>query len=210
AVITVDPSRRLKDALGVDALSGDPQPVPIEPGAAPLDALALDTKRTFDRLIARAAPSPVVAERILANRLYQELSSELGGSTEYMAMEELHELLETGRYDLIVVDTPPSADLRDLLTAPLRMTELLASQAVDFLKAPASIITGNEPGLMRMTLAAVLRGLERWTGGTLLHELADFVGGFEHLVEVFRARAGAIAAALRADDTRFAIITTAD
>ena len=210
AVITVDPSRRLKDALGVDALSGDPHPVPIEPGAAPLDALALDTKRTFDRLIARVAPSPVIAERILANRLYQELSSELGGSTEYMAMEKLHELLETGRYDLVVVDTPPSADLRDLLAAPLRMTELLASQAVDFLKAPASIITGNEPGLMRVTLAAVLRVLERWTGGTLLHELADFVGGFEHLVEGFRARAGAIAAALRADTTRFAIVTTAD
>src|SRR6476661_4616754 len=107
AVITVDPSRRLKDALGVDALSGEPHPVPIEAGAAPLDALALDTKRTFDRLIARVAPSPVIAERILANRLYQELSSELGGSTEYMAMETLHELLQEPRYELIIVDTPP-------------------------------------------------------------------------------------------------------
>lgn len=209
AVITVDPSRRLKDALGIDALAGEPQPVPLD-GAAPLDALALDTKRTFDRLVARVAPTPGIAERILANRLYQELSSEIGGSTEYMAMEKLHELLDEGRYELIVVDTPPSADLRELLTAPLRMTELLASQAVDFLKAPASIITGDEPGLMRLTLAAVLRVLERWTGGSLLHELADFVGGFEHLADGFRARARTLDAALHAGDTRFALVTTAE
>jgi anion-transporting ArsA/GET3 family ATPase len=210
AVITVDPSRRLKDALGLDALSSEPQPVALGAGDAPLEALALDTKRTFDRLIARVAPNPAVAERIFANRLYQELSSELGGSTEYMAMEKLHELLQQARYDCIVVDTPPSADVRELLAAPLRMTELLASQAVDFLKAPAAIITGNESSLMRMTLATVLKALERWTGMTLLRELSDFVAGFEHLVEGFRARAQAIDGALRAPDTSFVIVATAD
>jgi anion-transporting ArsA/GET3 family ATPase len=208
AVITVDPSRRLKDALGIDALSSEPHPITLDDGAGSFEALALDTKRTFDRLIARVAPSPAVAERIFANRLYQELSSELGGSTEYMAMEKLHELLQQGRYELIVVDTPPSADVRELLTAPLRMTELLASQAVDFLKAPSSIITGSESGLMRATLAAVLKALERWTGMTLLQELSDFVAGFEHLVEGFRARAQAIDRALRAPDTAFAIVAT--
>lgn len=209
AVITVDPSRRLKDALGLDALASEPRPVPLGDGAAPLDAMALDTKRTFDHLIARVAPSPALAERILANRLYQELSSELGGSSEYMAMEKLHELLGVDRYALIVVDTPPSADLRELLTAPLRMTELLASQAVQFLKAPASILGGSqESGLARATLAAVLRALERWTGLGLLSELADFAAGFEQLVDGFRARAAAIGAALRAPDTSFAVVTS--
>jgi anion-transporting ArsA/GET3 family ATPase len=158
AVITVDPSRRLQDALGLETLTGEPHAIALGSGAAPLDALTLDTKRTFDRLIARVAPSPQVAERILANRLYQEISSELGGSTEYMAMEKLHELLQRGRYELVVVDTPPSADVRELLNAPLRMTNLLASQAVDFLKAPASIITGSESSLMRITLATVIKG----------------------------------------------------
>ena len=210
AVITVDPSRRLKDALGLEELSTTPRTVALGNGAARLDALALDTKRTFDRLIARVAPSSAVAERILANRLYQELSSELGGSTEYMAMETLHELLHEERYELIVVDTPPSADVRDLLSAPLRMTELLASQAIDFLKAPAAIITGNESRLMRMTLGAVLKALESWTGLTLLRELADFVSGFEHLVDGFRARAGGIAQALHAPDASFVIVTTAE
>ena len=208
AVITVDPSRRLQDALGLGALSSEPRAVALGNGAGRLDAMALDTKRTFDHLIARVAPSPQIAERIFANRLYQEISCELGGSTEYMAMEKLHELLEQGRYDLIVVDTPPSGDVRELLAAPGRMTELLASQAVDFLKAPASIITGNESGLMRMTLGAVLKALERWTGMTLLRELSDFVAGFEHLIEGFRARAHAIDRALRAPDTSFAIVAT--
>jgi anion-transporting ArsA/GET3 family ATPase len=210
AVITVDPSRRLQDALGLGALTGEPRAVALGGGAAPLDALTLDTKRTFDRLIARVAPSPQVAERIFANRLYQEISSELGGSTEYMAMEKLHELLQHDRYELIVVDTPPSADVRQLLAAPLRMTDLLASQAVHFLKAPASIITGSESSLMRMTLSTVLKALERWTGMTLLRELSDFVAGFEHLIDGFRARAEAIGQALRAPDTSFAIIATPD
>ncbi len=209
AVITVDPARRLKDALGLDALAADPQPVAIGDGAAPLEAMALDTKRTFDRLITRVAPGAEIAERILANRLYQELSSELGGSAEYMAMEKLHELLALERYDTVIVDTPPSADLRELLRAPLRMTELLASQAVEFLKAPRAILTGSaESGLARATLGAVLRGLERWTGLGLLSELADFASGFEALVDGFRSRAEAIEQALRAAETSFAIVTS--
>lgn len=209
AVITVDPARRLKDALGLDALVHEPRAVPLGDGAARLDALALDTKRTFDRLIERVAPSRAAAQRIFDNRLYQELSSELGGSSEYMAMEKLHELLGLGHYDLVVVDTPPSADARDLLGAPLRLTELLASQALQFLRAPASIFTGStESGLALATLRAVLRALERWTGMGLLGEVADFAGSFEQLLDGFRGRATAIAAALRAPDTSFTIVTT--
>ncbi|MDX2168419.1 MAG: ArsA-related P-loop ATPase, partial [Deltaproteobacteria bacterium] len=208
AVITVDPARRLKDALGLDALSSEPRAVPLG-GGARLDALALDAKRTFDRLIERVAPSRALAERIFANRLYQEISSELGGSAEYMAMEKLHELLALQRYDVVVVDTPPSADARDLLGAPGRIAELLASQAVQFLKAPSSILTGStESGLARAALGAVLRALERWTGMGLLGEMADFAASFESLLDGFRGRAGEIAAALRAPDTSFAIVTT--
>ncbi len=210
AVITADPSRRLKDALGLADLRSDPHPVVLGNGAGKFEALAIDTKRTFDRLIERVAATPAAAQRILANRLYRELSGELGGSAEYMAMEKLHELLEQGRYELIIVDTPPSADARALLAAPLRMTELLASQAVQFLKAPSSIITGSESSVMRLTLSTVLKALERWTGMTLLDELADFVGGFEHLIDGFRARAQAIDAALHTAQASFVVVTTAE
>ncbi len=209
AVITVDPARRLRDALGLTALSDDPQPVALDAGAAPLVAMALDTKRTFDRVIARVAPTPADAERIFANRLYQELSSELGGSAEYMAMERLHELLTLGRYDLLVVDTPPSADLRALLGAPRRLLDLLASHAARILKAPRTIV-GGESGPARLAVMAVLAALERWSGVDVLRELSDFTAAFERLLDGFRGRAEHVSAALRAADTSFAIVTTAE
>jgi anion-transporting ArsA/GET3 family ATPase len=209
AVITVDPARRLRDALGLAALSDEPQPVPLGAGAAPLVAMALDTKRTFDRLIARVSPTPADAERIFANRLYQELSSELGGSAEYMAMERLHELLALGRYDLLLVDTPPSTDLRALLGAPRRLLELLASHAARILKAPRSIV-GGESSPARLAVMAVLAALERWTGVDILREVSDFTAAFEQLLDGFRGRAEHISAALRASDTAFAIVTTAE
>lgn len=208
AVITVDPARRLKDALGLEDLSIDPQPVRLDGTETGLDALALDTKRVFDALIERVAPTPELAGRIQANRLYQELSNELGGSTEYMAMEKLYDLLHREQYDLVVVDTPPSAHARDLLSAPMRMSELVASSAVRILKTPASLLWGNERGIGRVTLTALMKVLERWTGLHLLQELSDFAADFEQLAEGFRQRAQDVDQALRRADTSFVLVTT--
>jgi anion-transporting ArsA/GET3 family ATPase len=208
AVITVDPARRLKDALGLEELGTDPQRVSLDGVDGRLDALALDTKRTFDALIERAAPAPEIAARIRANRLYRELSNELGGSTEYMAMEKLHELLHQGIYDLVVVDTPPSSHARDLLSAPLRMSALLASSAVRILKTPASLLWGADTRLGRATMTALLKALERWTGMHLLQDLSDFAANFEHLADGFRTRAQEIELALHRTDTSFVLVTT--
>ena len=208
AVITVDPARRLKDALGLADLSVDPQPVPLTASSGTLDALAIDTKRVFDALIDRVAPSADVAGRIRANRLYRELSNELGGSTEYMAMEKLYELLHRESYDLVVVDTPPSAHARDLLSAPRRMSELVASSAIRILKTPASLLWGNESGLAKLTLNTLLKALERWTGLNVLQDLAEFVGNFEQLAEGFRARAEEVQVTLKRDDTSFVLVTS--
>ncbi len=208
AVITVDPAQRLKDTLGLDRLSIRPRAVALPQANGHLDALAIDTKRTFDALIARVAPSAEIAKRIFANRLYQELSNELGGSTEYMAMEQLHELLHQGTYELIVVDTPPSTHARDLLNAPLRLLELLASSAVRILKMPASILSGSESGLARFTLRGILKALQRWTGLEVLNDLTDFASNFEHLVEGFHVRAEEVQRALRDPNTSFVLVTT--
>ena len=207
AVITVDPARRLKDALGLDGLSVEPRPVVVD-GVGHFDALALDTKRTFDALIRRFAPTPDIAGRSFANRLYQELSNELAGCAEYMAMEKLHELLHVGHYQLLIVDTPPSAHARELLAAPTRLTELLASRAVSLLRAPSSLLSDAGSGLGRLTLSALLKVLQRWTGLDLLSDLADFVGSFEHMIQGFHTRAEEIGRLLRASTTAFVLVTT--
>lgn len=208
AVITVDPARRLRDALGLDDLSVDPRPV-VGDGFR-FEALALDTKRTFDGLVERFAPSPAVAQRIFANRIYDELSRELAGSAEYMAMEKLHELVHTGAYDLVIVDTPPSASARDLLAAPTRLSNLLASRAVSILQAPASLLSLSSSSFGRATLATLLKALQRWTGLQLLDDLADFTGAFEGMLEGFSRRAEEIAALLRSDATSFVLVTSTE
>ena len=207
AVITFDPARRLKDALGLTRLSTEPQPVPLD-GGARLDAMALDTKRTFDEVVRRFAPSREVAERILLNRLYQQLSDELGGSAEYMAMEKLHELAHHRRYQLLVVDTPPSAHARDLLAAPTRLGDLLATRAVALLKSPAALLGTSDSSIGRVALRTLLKALERWTGLTLLEDLSGFVSGFETMIAGFQTRAAEVAALLRAPSTAFVLVTT--
>ena len=208
AVITVDPARRLKDALGLQELSIDPHPVEV--GGVSFDALALDAKRTFDDLVRRFAPSRAAAERIYANRIYAEVSNELAGSAEYMAMEKLHELLHTHDYELIVVDTPPSANARDLLAAPNRLANLLASKAVGLLQAPASLLSFGSNALSRATLSTLLKALQRWTGLQLLDDLADFVGAFEGMIDGFRERANEIQGLLRSDHTSFVLVTSTE
>ena len=205
AVITVDPARRLKDALGLDGLTVEPRQVTI--GSGHFDALALDAKRTFDALIERFAPSAAVAARILDNRLYRELSDGLAGSAEYMAMEKLHELLHRASYDVLVVDTPPSTHARDLLAAPTRLTNLLGSRAVSLLQAPASLLTGTS-AVGRVALSTLLKALQRWTGLDLLNDLAEFVGSFEGMLEGFHERATEIGKLLRGTTTAFVLVTT--
>lgn len=208
AVITVDPARRLKDALGLADLSVDPHPVHVD--GVRFDALALDAKRTFDALVRRLAPGAAAAERIFANRIYAEISNELAGSAEYMAMEKLHELVHTGDYDLVVVDTPPSANARDLLAAPNRLVNLLASKAVGLLQAPTSLLSFADSAVGKAGLAALLKALQRWTGMQLLDDLADFVNGFEGMLEGFRRRADEIQALLRSEATSFVLVTSTE
>lgn len=209
AVLTVDPARRLKTALGLDTLSHEPHPVQLHDGHC-FDALELDTKRTFDALVERFAPDPQTAERIFANRLYQELSNELAGSAEYMAMERLHELHASGRYDIVILDTPPSAHIQDLLAAPNRLLALLASRAVQLLRAPASLVQSAPSGAARLALRALLHALQRWSGLPLLRDLADFVAGFEHMLEGFARRANHVSALLHDGQTAFVVVTSAE
>jgi len=210
AVLTIDPARRLRDALRITTADGEPHRVPLGRRSAPgsLDAMVLDTKRTFDELIQRYAPTTAAAERVLKNRIYESVSTALAGSQEYMAMERLHALATSGQYDLLVVDTPPTQHALDFLEAPERLTALLTSRATAILQNPSLILAREGSRLAQVALGAVLRGLERFTGFELLRDVAEFVGGLEEFSAGFQERAAAVARFLREPATSFVLVTT--
>src|SRR5690349_14035488 len=211
-VVTIDPAKRLANALGLDRLSDTASeierarwdPAGAAPASGRLSALMLDTKSTFDRLITRNAPSADQAQRILDNRFYRNVSSALGGTQEYMAMEKLHELHDEGGYDLIVVDTPPTRHALDFLDAPKRLTRLLDNRIFRLLMTPAR-------ATMRVASVAVqtfLRTVSRVVGTEVVEDVVAFFRAFEGMEEGFRSRAAAVDALLSDPSTAFVLVTS--
>jgi anion-transporting ArsA/GET3 family ATPase len=207
AVLTVDPSQRLKDALGLRHLDGKPRRVPLAAGAH-LDAQLLDVKQTFDDLVRALTGDPAHVQRILGNRLYQNLSGTLAGSAEYMAVESVFRLVEEDAYDLVVVDTPPAQHAVDFLDAPRRLLAFLDSRALAVLKDPTSILPGATSRLAQMLLSSVLSGLERFTGVGLVREVSEFVAAIEGLTGALRTRVAQVAALLASEATELVLVTT--
>jgi anion-transporting ArsA/GET3 family ATPase len=205
-VLTVDPAQRLRDALAIGELGGRPRRVPLQ-GGGRLDAMLLDVKRTFDELVEGLASTPEQARRVLDNRLYQNLSGTLAGSAEYMAVESVLRLSETGDYDLLVVDTPPARHAVDFLDAPRRLLALLDSRAFSILKDPTSILPGAGSRIAQLVLSGVLRGLERFTGIGLVREVGDFVRAIEDLTGALRARVAQVNALLASEATALVLVT---
>ncbi len=211
AVLTVDPAARLKDALGLPDEPGALHPIPLPRGAAgSLVAGVLDAKGLFDELVRRLAPSPSVAERVLANPVYRNVAGAFAGSDAYMALERVLDVVDGGRFDLVVVDTPPAAHALDLFDAPARVLALLDSPALDYLGEPIRILGGATSRLARGLLAAVLAGLERLTGLSLLADVSALARDFALVSPAFRQRAEAISALLRSPATRFLLIAAPD
>jgi anion-transporting ArsA/GET3 family ATPase len=214
ALLTIDPARRLKDALGMPDLASDPTPVRLDGLAASpggeLTAMMLDAKRTFDQLVARFAPSLEAAERILRNRLYQYVSGALAGSQEYMALEKLYEIASTGAYDLLIVDTPPTHHALEFLDAPRRLVDLLASRAIALLERPSLALLGVGSRVAQTAAEVILRSLERFTGLKLWTEVADLLAGFDGMIEGFRSRGEAVRRLLRDPDTAALLVTSAE
>src|SRR5947209_283154 len=200
----------LRRALGASALAGRPSRVSlagIGARGAHLDALLLDVKRTFDELVRGLATTPEQARAVLENRLYQNLSGTLAGTAEYMAVEQVYRLAAEGGYDLLVVDTPPARHAVDFLDAPRRLANPLDSRAFAILKDPTSILPAAGSRLAQLILAAVLRGLERFTGIGLVREVGEFVGVIEALTGALRERVRAVGALLTSDGTMPLLVT---
>jgi len=212
-VCTIDPARRLANALGLEALGNVESHVPDhkfrEAGLAPrgqLFAMMLDVKRTWDDVVARHAPDRSRRERIYQNRIYQQLSSALAGSQEYMAMEKLYELATERDYDLVVLDTPPTAHALDFLDAPDRVLDFLGNDTARALLVPA-----GRAGLRLFQLGGtyVVKTLARFTGADVLHDLGDFMANFAGMYEGFKDRAAAVRELLGQPQVGFVLVSSA-
>jgi anion-transporting ArsA/GET3 family ATPase len=213
AVVSIDPAKRLAGALGLRELSGEPHR--IEPrtlaehgivARGELWAMMLDSKRTFDELIARLAPDERTREEILANRIYREISSAVAGSQDFTAVAKLFELYRSGEWDAIVLDTPPSRDALDFLDAPNRLTHFLEGRALKILMAPSNVtrgLFGRGAGLMLSLFA-------RFTGVDMIGELSGFFGSIASLTDGFRERTRGVDELLRDPTTGFLIVTSAE
>jgi anion-transporting ArsA/GET3 family ATPase len=210
-VLTIDPARRLAQAMGLRGLDNTPRPVDglATDGGGALDAMMLDMKRTFDEIVMTHA-SEDKAEQILENPFYQALSSSFAGTQEYMAMEKLGQLHEevrrTHRWDLIVVDTPPSRSALDFLDAPERMSSFLDGRFIRLLLLPAK----GPARLFSSGMTAVTNTVTKVLGGQLLRDISAFVAAFDTVFGGFRRRADRTYAVLKDAHTAFVVVASPD
>ncbi|MBO0874663.1 MAG: ArsA family ATPase [Pseudonocardia sp.] len=226
-VLTIDPARRLAEALGLTTLSNEPKRVAgvggrsgdaIADGTSDgtcngtcsgtdgeLYAMMLDMRRTFDEMV-YAHSTPDRAEKIISNPFYQTISSSFSGTQEYMAMEKLGQLAATGKWDLIIVDTPPSRSALDFLDAPQRMSSFLDGRMIRLLSAPARAggrglrrLVGAGFGLFAKAVGTIL-------GGQMLADASAFVQAFDTMFGGFRERAEKTYELLRSPGTAFVVV----
>ncbi len=207
-VLTIDPARRLADALGIRELGNDPHRIQTPDGEADLElyAMMLDPKLTFDGLITRFAPNEATRRQILDNPIYQHISGAMAGSGEYAAMEKVLEMSESGRFDLVVVDTPPAQHVLEFLEAPRRLIEFLDSRIVKLLVHPAMAAGRFGVRLFQRPIQAVLQLLERVTGVGFLEDLSAFLMAIDDLSDGFKQRADRIQRTLLGDKTAFVLV----
>jgi anion-transporting ArsA/GET3 family ATPase len=202
-VVTIDPAKRLADALGLESLADTPSRIDGD-WSGELWALMLDTKSTFDALVAKYAPSPAQAEGILRNRFYRNISTALSGTQEYMAMEKLFELHDEGGFDLIVVDTPPTRNALDFIDAPRRLTRFLDNRIFRWLMMP----TRAYLKAVNMATRTLLRTISRVVGSEVVQDVVAFFQAFEGMEEGFRDRAERVLHLLADPATAFLLVTT--
>ncbi|MCB0221517.1 MAG: ArsA family ATPase [Chrysiogenetes bacterium] len=211
-VLTIDPARRLANALGLESFGAEARQVPkerfIEQGETfegELYAMMLDTKAEWDAVMTRYAPDSSIVSKILDNRMYKYLSDNLVGAQEFMAMERLYHLHNEGDYDLIVLDTPPTKHALDFLEAPKKLFQFLE----DGTFVRVFIDTGRSGGmrLLRVGTTAVFKVLERIIGSSVIHDISEFVSSLEGYYEGFRVRARATNDLLQSEKALFLLVT---
>ncbi len=216
--LTIDPAKRLANSLGLERMTDEEVTISNEIFAkagvevkGSLTVMMLDTKRTFDDIVNKHASSPKARDAILQNKIYQYVSTSLAGTQEYMAMEKLQSLRDAAQYDLIVLDTPPTANALDFLDAPERMIEAIDSPAMRWFVQ--SFAGGKGAGKVTLGLLGkesqlVLKAIGKITGGAFLDQLAGFIAAINDLFGGFTERAKRVSEALRGPDVAFVLVSS--
>ena len=205
-VLTIDPARRLAQALGIQSLGNTPQRVPLGPEVTgELHAMMLDMRRTFDEMVIQYSGTER-ADAILENQFYQTVATSLAGTQEYMAMEKLGQLLGEDKWDLIVVDPPPSRNALDFLDAPKRLGSFMDSRLWRLLLAPGR-------GIGRLVTGAVglaMKGMSTVLGSQMLSDAAGFVQSLDATFGGFREKADRTYELLKRRGTQFVVVSAAE
>ncbi len=217
AVVTIDPAKRLRDALGLRSNGTKPLRLSsarlASAGLAPdmeLSALMLDSKSIWDEIVNRFARSPQVRERLLANSFYQRFASHFAGSETFASLEQLYRLHEEQRYDIQIVDTPPAAHAVEFLDAPTRLTRLLTTPGVGLLFRPPLRAGRIAAKLASRAARFVVNELERFTGRSALVDAAQFFSDAAEMVSAVAERFNNVNRLLQSEATKFVLVTTAE
>lgn len=212
-VLTVDPAHRLANSLGLSSFEHEEQEINEAafqaagiPYSAPYFAMMLDTKRTFDSIVERYAPSAEVRDRILASPFYEQASTRLAGSQEYMAMEKVYELYTGGQYDLVVLDTPPTVHALDFLDAPDRLEDFL-SQSTEGLVARSTRVLGRMGLGFLKANSVILRGVSKFLGAQVFTDIINFLNDFKAMYTGFKDRASLVKDLMKGDEVGFVVLT---
>jgi anion-transporting ArsA/GET3 family ATPase len=217
ALITVDPARRLREALGLSRLGGTPTRISASAlrsadldAGLKLSAMQLDVKGAWDAMVERFVKSPATRKKILDNPFYKNLTEEYAGSEAYAALQQLYDLHQSQAFDIEIVDTPPAAHAFEFLQAPARLARLLDSRAARWLFTP-SLSAGRFAMRIANTAARfVIRELERFAGGNVLSTISDFFEAAAEAVDAMVDRLQKTETLLHSPEVRFILVTTAE
>jgi len=214
-VLTIDPAKRLANSLGIKTIDYLEKEIPkkefqkagIE-ARAPLFAMMLDTKKTFDALIVKHASNRERAEAILENKIYQHLSNMIAGSQEYMAMEKLYEIVQERDYDLIILDTPPSRHALDFLDAPQKMSSMIGDSIINLFLKPSIFVSRAGLRVLNKSMRRVFKSFDKVAGFEFLQDLSEMLVTTSGLLSGFRERAEKVQSLLHEEKTSFLLIVS--
>ena len=208
-VLTIDPSKRLATTLGIEG-STDIVKVPGQNFAGELYASVVDHKKTFDDFIRKASANSEKVEKILNNKLYQQLTTSLSGSQDFTSIEKLYEAYESKEFDIIILDTPPAKHAIDFLQAPEKISSLFNEGIAKWFRQPKGSAKGFISALLSAGTKQVLKALEILTGNDFIHELSDFFVKIEGHQEKLQSRVLAAHQLLGSSQTHFCVVTAFD